>query len=623
MKFTLIKSLLHRDNILSIVFLIMSHLCVYGQEMSSIDSLEQIYVTGNYSKEDHLKILKLLSQNHQNTEKRLEFCEELIKNAKRMDSLSFRFHGYLEKANTLQKKGDLSLALENYLIAAEIATDENDNLLLGKTYGSIANVYSIMGNSNSSIYYFKKSLAIFEAEKDNMRYAKTLENLGDHYLGQKKPDSALIYFNLSKPIFSALNFKIGLAYNIGNTGLAYALQNRNDLAENYINQAIKILNELEHYYPICAYLIAMADIYVDKGDLIKAVDFAKRSLYLATDMGLKQQISEASLKLSEIHELADKETESLYFYKQHITYRDSVRDLTKVQQMADMRTDFEISQKQLAFDLINQQKTAQVELLNQQKTNQKILIFGLLGILVMTGLYYRTITKAKRRSDDLLLNILPSGTAEELKENGKVKAKKFESITVMFTDFQAFTKYSQKLSPEVLVESVDYYFSKFDEIIDKYGLEKIKTIGDAYMCAGGLPFETTDHPQRIIKAAFEISKFIRDSENSNLGELAHFNIRIGINTGPVVAGVVGSKKFAYDIWGDTVNVASRMESNSLEGRINISHNTYVLVKDNFDCEYRGEIDVKNKGMMKMYFVQNEKFKKDSPSQSIESQKVLY
>ena len=611
MRFSLIKSLLNRDNILSIVFLIVSHLGVYCQDIS-IDSLEQVYVSGNYAEEDHLKILKLLSQNHQNTEKRLEFCEELIKNATRMDSVSFRFHGYLEKANTLQKKGDLSLALENYLIAAEIATAEDDNLLLGKTFGSIANVYSIMGNSSSSIHYFKKSLVIFEEENDSMRYAITLENLGDQYLDQKLPDSALIYFNLSEPIFKALNFQKGLAYNKGNKGLAYAQQNRNDLAENYINQASKILFELGDFYPICIYFIYMADIYMEKGDLIKASDFAKRSLLLAKKNELKQQASEASLKLSEILELAGNNKESLNFYKEYIAYRDSVHNLESVNKIANMRTDFEVSQKQV-----------EVDLLNQQKANQKILIFSLLAILVMIGLYYRTITKAKKRSDDLLLNILPSETAKELKENGKVKAKKFDSITVMFTDFQAFTRYSQKLSPEVLVESVDYYFSKFDEIIDKYGLEKIKTIGDAYMCAGGLPFESKDHPERIIKAAFEISKFINDSGHSNLGELAHFNIRIGINTGPVVAGVVGSKKFAYDIWGDTVNVASRMESNSLEGRINISHNTYLLVKDHFECEYRGEIDVKNKGMMKMYFVTKEKIKKDLASQSIETQKVLY
>ena len=589
------KPLLIKNNTLFIVVFIAFHLAVYCQHNKSIDSLEQIYVSGNYSEKDQLKILDILTQNHTNTDKRLEFCEELIDKAKESDSVSYLFGGYLEKANTLQKKGDLILALENYHLAAEIATAKNDNLSLGKTYGSIANVYSIMGDSKNSIDYFKKSLPIFEAENDSMIYAIALENIGDQYLDQKIPDSALFYFHLSEPIFRALKFQKGLAYNMGNKGLAYAQQNRNDLAEKYINQASEILTELSDYYPICIYLIYMADIYAGKGELGKASDFANRSLYLAKNIGLKQQISEANLKLSEINELAGNKAESLYFFKEHIAYRDSVLNIETVQEMANLRTDFEVSQKQL-----------EVDLLNQQKANQKVLIFTMIAILGMTGLYYITLRKAKKRSDHLLLNILPAGTAEELKKNGKVKAKKFDSVTVMFTDFQAFTKHSQKLSPEILVKSVDFYFSKFDEIIDKYGLEKIKTMGDAYMCAGGLPFATANHPIKIVNAAFDIVKFIEASKASNLGEMAHFDIRIGINTGPVVAGVVGRKKFVYDIWGDTVNVASRMESNSEAGRINVSENTYQLIKDEFDCTFRGEIDVKNKGMMNMYFVNGRK-----------------
>ena len=204
----------------------------------------------------------------------------------------------------------------------------------------------------------------------------------------------------------------------------------------------------------------------------------------------------------------------------------------------------------------------------------------------------------------MLLNILPEETARELKQSGRVQAKKFESVTVLFTDFQGFTNFSENLSPEKLVESVDFYYSKFDEIMEKYDLEKIKTVGDAYMCAGGLPIPTEDHPFKMVEAAMEIAEFVRLSKKNKSRDQTRFDIRIGINTGPVVAGVVGTKKFAYDIWGDTVNIASRMESNSESGKINISENTYELIKDGFDCEYRGEIKVKNRGLMKMYFVNN-------------------
>ena len=206
----------------------------------------------------------------------------------------------------------------------------------------------------------------------------------------------------------------------------------------------------------------------------------------------------------------------------------------------------------------------------------------------------------------LLLNILPSETAQELKENGKVKAKRFESVTVLFTDFQGFNLTSQDFTPEKHVTSLEFYFSEFDNIMGKYGLEKIKTIGDSYMCAGGLPFPSENHPQKVIAAAQEILKFMESVDNKIDTDIAHFDIRIGINTGPVVAGVVGTKKFAYDIWGDTVNVAARMESNSKPGKINISENTYALVKDQYNCTFRGKIDVNNHGSMNMNYVNDRK-----------------
>ena len=158
------------------------------------------------------------------------------------------------------------------------------------------------------------------------------------------------------------------------------------------------------------------------------------------------------------------------------------------------------------------------------------------------------------------------------------------------------------MSAGKLVAEINTCFEAFDGIMGKYGIEKIKTIGDAYMAAGGLPFQTNDHPFKMILAAFEIAQFIKESKQVKQQDITHFDIRIGINTGPIVAGVVGIHKFAYDIWGDTVNVASRMETLSTPGRINISENTYELVKDVFQCKYRGEIEVKNRGMMKMYFV---------------------
>ena len=214
----------------------------------------------------------------------------------------------------------------------------------------------------------------------------------------------------------------------------------------------------------------------------------------------------------------------------------------------------------------------------------------------------KDLVEEKKKSDELLLNILPSETAEELKATGTAKAKNYQQVTVLFADFKGFTKISERLSPDKLVAELNYFFTAFDTIIQKYNIEKIKTIGDAYMCAGGLPVPNQTHPQDVVKAAIEMRNFTNNYKGSNgLGEI-NYEIRIGIHTGPVVAGIVGLKKFAYDIWGDTVNIASRMETCSEPGKINISGATFNLIKDQFDCTYRGKINAKNKGEIDMYFI---------------------
>jgi class 3 adenylate cyclase len=209
--------------------------------------------------------------------------------------------------------------------------------------------------------------------------------------------------------------------------------------------------------------------------------------------------------------------------------------------------------------------------------------------------------KLRNESDALLLNILPSEVAEELKQKGSSEAKLYNHVSVLFTDFVNFTGLSEQMSPTELVQEIHKNFTAFDAIMEKHGIEKIKTIGDAYLAVCGLPNEVEDHAQRITKAALEIQEFMQ----SNQGK---FQIRIGIHSGPVVAGIVGVKKYAYDIWGDTVNMASRMESNSEAGKINISKATYELISEEFVCAHRGKIVAKGKGEIDMWFVLSEKLK---------------
>jgi ligand-binding sensor domain-containing protein/class 3 adenylate cyclase len=213
------------------------------------------------------------------------------------------------------------------------------------------------------------------------------------------------------------------------------------------------------------------------------------------------------------------------------------------------------------------------------------------------------VEKQKNQSEKLLLNILPEEVAAELKETGTAKAKNFENVTVVFTDFVNFTQTSERMTPQELIDELHYCFKNFDEIITRYNIEKIKTIGDAYLAVSGLPVADGHHyvnAVNAVNAAWEIALFMakRYDEKGN----KTFKIRIGIHTGNVIAGIVGVTKFAYDIWGDTVNTAARMEQSSIDGRINISQTTYNLVNEKFHCTYRGNLEAKNKGKLSMYFV---------------------
>ncbi len=595
-----------------VYYLLITLFCVIiqtanGQDQKIADSLAIIYQEDILTGVGKLELLRNLAFNELNDhELSLKYAEELVELSESENNNIYLYRGYSLKGDKHRKAGDLDLALELYIKSAEVAVEAEFIIGEGFAYMSIADVYSIMGNSGNAELYYDKSIQILRNSNDSTTLANALLNAGDEFFRTAKYADALRYFEESGIIFKKLNYLAGTAYNLGNTGMVYAELGKDDLAKANINKAIAILEELEDYYPISVYLTYMSDIYLRQNDSPSALAYANRSLELATTYGLKEQISEANLQLSKIYEQAGNPEESYKYYKNHIAYRDSINNLETVQLMADLRTDFEVSQKQIEVNLLNQ-KRRNLRIINIAAAITSVLIFLLAIALYRRYIFTRKtnilIKEEKNRSDTLLLNILPEETARELKQNGKVQAKKFESVTVLFTDFKGFSKIVEYLEPEKLIRSIDYYFNKFDEISTKYGLEKIKTIGDSYMCAGGLPIANKTHAKDAILAGLEIIDLVRKGKNEEK-DLIHFEIRIGIHSGPLVAGIVGLKKWQYDIWGDTVNIASRMESRCEVGKVNISEATYNLVKNEkeFHFKLRGNLAIKNKGEVKMYFV---------------------
>jgi class 3 adenylate cyclase/lipopolysaccharide biosynthesis regulator YciM len=524
-----------------------------------------------------------------------------------------------------------------------------DTLGIANMSSNLGVIYYDQGGYVKALSYYLKSLSYSEKLNDPFRITTALVNIGGVYTQMGDYEKALSSYQSMVPYFEKLSSTdIESTYLMG-IGEIHSLKGDFKLAAKYFREALDIDKKSDKYAHILtmlgkeeyklgnkegaldylqkAYdiskeknsqldmvqtLLAMGDIYRlnDPKQAIKAYEEGES---IAIVIETNEELRDIYQGISLAYEAIGNYKKAYEYQNKYLEFKDEIFNLETDDKIRGLQFDFDLAKKEDQIGLLEKEAViSEMEGRRQKAALYSIIGFAIIILFLAIALFnrYKFVNKTKKiiedeknKSDNLLLNILPSETANELKQYGKVKAKKFNSVTVLFTDFKGFTYFSSNLSPEELVKSVDYYFSKFDEIINKYDLEKIKTIGDSYMCAGGLPFESEDHAVRMIMAAFEISKFVTDSkELKNSDEITNFDIRIGLNSGAVVAGVVGTKKFAYDIWGDTVNVASRMESLSEPGRINISEDTFELVKDIFNCSYRGEIDVKNRGRMKMYFV---------------------
>lgn len=618
---------------------------------AKIDSLKEVVASGT---KDTVMVIVLNDLSSEmlgagDIDESLVYAEQALDLSSRLKYLKGKAYSLKQIGMANYYKGNYLDVFDNWTQSLENFEMIKDSLGISNMLNNLGTVYYSQGSNVKAIDYYLRSLRIAEKLKHPFRISTALVNVASVYGDSPQDwDKALNYYEQALPYLNTLNdVGISKSYYFGIGEIEYDKKNyqaalkyfeegfkvtKNTLfySENLllvgktkfklgqVEEAISLLNQAYSYavaedqsLNMVKSLIELGIVY-QNSDFKKAISSYQEAERLAIELDLNYELADIYDGISKTYINQGNYFKGYQYQTKLLSQKDSLFNIDTNDKMRGLQFDFDLEKKEDEIGLL--EKEAQIQELTKKRQKNVIWVTGIflfLLALLAVSLFRRykftqetnlIIESEKNRSESLLLNILPDETANELKVFGKVQAKRFESVTVMFTDFVGFTAYAKNLEPEELVSSVDYYFSKFDGIMEKYGVEKIKTIGDAYMCASGLPHPKKYDVFRAIQAAFEIIKFIEESKSTYVDHMAHFDIRIGMNTGPIVAGVVGTKKFAYDIWGDSVNVASRMETKSLPGKINVSETTYNLIKDVYDCEYRGEIDVKNKGMMKMYFV---------------------
>ncbi|MEZ4827601.1 MAG: adenylate/guanylate cyclase domain-containing protein [Bacteroidia bacterium] len=533
------------------------------------------------------------------------------------DSLGYARACY-DIANVYWRYANFPEAMENMVTALRIRERYQDSVAVAEALYGMGILQAELFDFQGALESYEKALKIATALGDRPRIADILNVTGRAWRKQDVYDKAIEAHRQSLIIYEELGDAAGISDYYNNVGSIYRRQGKYDEALDHFFEALEIQKKLNDQE-------GMADGYNDIGTTLmqkksyrRAIEYLEKGLEIAQKTGLKDDVRYALTSLAAVYDSLGDYKNAYNYYHQSVAVRDSLTNSLITEQVAQLHIQYQSDKKQQQIDLLQKES----ELKEERFRRNSAAVAGIFLALAIFGvsMVYRSrlqsrlnrklsyknkvIAMEKERSDELLLNILPKETAEELKLHGKAKARSYESATVMFVDFQGFTRLSMQMSPRELVRELHTCFEVFDRIIDKYGLEKIKTIGDAYMCAGGIPSPDPDHAVNTVRAAMEIQVYMKSEKTRKMaaGE-SFFEARLGIHTGPVVAGVVGIRKFSYDIWGDTVNTASRMETAGEIGRVNISQDTYDLVQTHFICRYRGKVEAKHKGLVDMYFVE--------------------
>lgn len=522
-----------------------------------------------------------------------------------------------------------------YIEATEHLNQARFTLEYSDDKEGLARVYNLLGHTRFELEiwdqahsWYSKALKLYENLGDSSGIANSYLNLANYYdesgNDKEQTDSiqlALRYYTQALSMFTRLDDSLGMASVYNNMGVTCKHLKQYERGIGYLNKAMGIRQRFDNTAGIMETYNGFGDIYFGQKNYKKAIEFTDKYHQLAIELRDEKFIQKAFKDYAKIY-AAMGQFEKAYKYRElYDEMRYKRLDENRAHEFNRREALYSDRQKEVALARQKAEIAQKETELARSTATRNGLIGGAVALLLLAALFYNrsrlrarsnkqlaaknvAITRERKRADELLMNILPEAAALELKANNSVKPVRYDSVTVLFTDFKGFTKIAELVTPEELIAELDACFRLFDAIVEQFGLEKIKTIGDSYMCAGGLPKANETHPVDALNAAIAMQRQLAELMQQKAAEgKPVFEMRIGIHSGPVVAGVVGSHKFAYDIWGDTVNVAARVEQNSEPNKINISGTTYELVKEHFTCTYRGEVEAKNKGAIKMYFVE--------------------
>jgi len=514
-----------------------------------------------------------------------------------------------------KNQGNDTKALEFLFNSLRNSEETGEVFRIATALINIGSVYQHKSTTyDRALEYYLRALPMSEQMGDNDLIGTTTVNIGEIYLERKESDSALFYFNKSRQAFSGT---VDISYALNNIGKVYSQKKEYQAAISYHRQAYDSALAMGSKLYMTQSLEGLADEYLKTGRVKEALETYRQAEVYASEMKSNYDLKDIYSGLAESYSKSADYANAFHYQNLLLSIKDTIYNRETDLKLSNYEFNFEIEKKQGQITLLQKDKALQEADLRRQKLAKNAFIIGFSLIVFIAIILFRNyrakirinkiLDNQKAQIEFLLLNILPAEVAKELQENGQSTPRYYESVSVLFTDFKGFTIIADSLSPQEVVAELNEWFFAFDEIMEKYDLEKIKTIGDSYMCAGGIPVASKDHPERIILAAMDIRQYmITKNERRRAEGLPTWELRIGIHVGPVVAGVVGKNKYAYDIWGSTVNIASRMESNGEPGQINISSATYELIKDKYNCKYRGKIYAKNVGEVDMYFVQSVK-----------------